>query len=235
MPEPARRRPPSTSVKVVITGPYGVGKTTLIRTLSEINVLTTERRVTDDPGARRSATTVAMDFGRITIDEDLQLYLFGTPGQKRFDSMWETLGEGMLGFIVMLDDDRAGSLLEGIEILDYFRARADVPFVVAVNKVAVGEEVRAVRRARHQLRMAADVPVVTVDARDREQAKDLLVELFHAARALETRMSGGQVEGAEVAGGPESPESPESPEAAEAAESPRTSLTPVGLEHEPTW
>lgn len=182
MPETSPRRPSSTSVKVVVTGPYGVGKTTLIKTLSEINVLTTERRVSLDAGEEKTSTTVAMDFGRLTIDAELQLYLFGTPGQKRFDFMWEILSEGMLGFIVMLDDDRPDSLLEGIEILAYFRQRADVPYVVAVNKVVPGEEDRAVRRARHQLRMGKDIRVVAVDSRDREQAKTLLIELFHAAR-----------------------------------------------------
>src|SRR5918992_49416 len=98
------------SVKIVVTGPFGVGKTTLIRTISEITVLSTERDISDHTKVHKERTTVAMDFGRITIDRDLVLYLFGTPGQERFDFMWEILGEGMLGYVVLVDSTRPDSI-----------------------------------------------------------------------------------------------------------------------------
>jgi uncharacterized protein len=171
-------------VKVVITGPYGVGKTTLVRTLSEINVLTTERRVSvDDDAEGKTSTTVAMDFGRLTIDDTLQLYLFGTPGQKRFDFMWDILAEGMLGFVVMLDDSRPDSHAEAAELLEHFTEQTATPYVVAVNKVPPGLEDRAAQRARHHLRLPDHIRVTAGDARDRDWAKRTLLELFQAARS----------------------------------------------------
>ena len=94
------------TVKMVITGPFNAGKTAFISSVSEIEVVSTEREITDETSQIKPKTTVAMDFGRITIDEDLILYLFGTPGQKRFDFMWEILSEGMLGFVVLVDSIR---------------------------------------------------------------------------------------------------------------------------------
>ncbi len=177
------RKDRSGSVKVVITGPYGVGKTTLIRTLSEIDVLTTERKVSAaDPSTDKVSTTVAMDFGRLTIDESLQLYLFGTPGQKRFEFMWDILSEGMLGFVLVLDDGRPDSHEEGLEILQNFTGRGAVPHVVVVNKVLDGRGDAAVQRARHILRLAEHVRVITADVRDRASAKNILLELFEAVR-----------------------------------------------------
>src|SRR3954468_10319812 len=109
-----RRRSAGTAVKIVVTGPFAAGKTTLIRTISEITVLSTEKGLTHATRPRKSDTTVAMDFGRITIDRDLVLYLFGTPGQDRFDFMWEILGEGMLGYVVLVDAERPDSLDEAV-------------------------------------------------------------------------------------------------------------------------
>ncbi len=91
------------SVKMVVTGPYSSGKTQFIRSISEIDVVATERKVSSEAEKIKDSTTVAMDFGRITVDKELILYLFGTPGQRRFDFMWEILSEGMLGFVVMVD------------------------------------------------------------------------------------------------------------------------------------
>jgi hypothetical protein len=122
----ARRRG-GQAVKVVVTGPFAAGKTTLIRTISEITVLSTERGVTDSTRKRKAETTVAMDFGRITIDRDLVLYLFGTPGQDRFDFMWEILGEGMIGYLLLVDASREDSVQEAAGILDAFRTMARVP------------------------------------------------------------------------------------------------------------
>src|SRR5580698_1956167 len=129
-----RRRSSGTAVKIVVTGPFSAGKTTLIRTISEITVLSTERSITDETRARKTDTTVAMDFGRITIDRELVLYLFGTPGQDRFDFMWEILSEGMLGYVVLVDAARPDSLEEAASILTAFRAMAHVPFVIGYNR-----------------------------------------------------------------------------------------------------
>ena len=110
------------AVKMVVTGPFSSGKTQFIQTISEIEVVATERKITSDVEKIKNATTVAMDFGRITVDEELVLYLFGTPGQKRFDFMWEILSEGMLGFVVMVDSTRPETFREAISILKTFKA-----------------------------------------------------------------------------------------------------------------
>src|SRR5512135_1707282 len=123
------------TVKMVITGPFSAGKTEFIRTISEIDVVSTERKIsTDAERSQKDQTTVAMDFGRITVDDDLVLYLFGTPGQKRFDFMWEILSEGMLGFIVIVDSSRPETFREARSILETFRAYAPTPYVVTDKK-----------------------------------------------------------------------------------------------------
>ncbi|MDP8970487.1 MAG: ATP/GTP-binding protein [Actinomycetota bacterium] len=170
---------PSRSVKVVVTGPFGAGKTSLIQTISEIAVVSTEKRVSDHSGGKKSQTTVAMDFGRIAIDHDLALYLFGTPGQKRFDFMWQILAEGMLGFVVLVDAQREDSLQEAAEILAFFRDAAQVPYVVAVNKHD-GDPEQAVERARSALQVPPEVRVVACNALDRESVKTVLLELLYA-------------------------------------------------------
>jgi uncharacterized protein len=165
-------------VKIVVTGPFGVGKTTLIKTMSEITVLSTERKVSHNGESPKSNTTVAMDFGRITVDPELQLYLFGTPGQRRFDFMWEILAEGMLGFVVLVDAQREASYEEADEILEFFDDVADVPYVVAVNK-GDAEEDGGVARTREWLRLPEDVRCVAVDARDKGSVKQVLLELLY--------------------------------------------------------
>ena len=122
------------TVKIVVTGPFSSGKTEFIRSVSEIDVVSTERKISSDAEKIKETTTVAMDFGRITVDDDLVLYLFGTPGQHRFDFMWEILSEGMLGFIVMVDSTRPETFREARSILETFRAYAPTPYVVAANK-----------------------------------------------------------------------------------------------------
>ena len=175
----------SRQVKVVITGPYGAGKTTLIKTMSEIAVLSTERKVTENgaghngDGPAKPKTTVAMDFGRLTIDTELQLYLFGTPGQKRFDFMWEILAEGMLGFVILVDAQREASYEEAAEILQFFKEAADVPYVVAVNK-GDDEADGGVDRARKWLHLPHEVRCVPLDARDKESVKGALLELLYS-------------------------------------------------------
>lgn len=173
------RRQGGQAVKIVVTGPFAAGKTTLIRTISEITVLSTERGITDDTRSRKAETTVAMDFGRITIDRDLVLYLFGTPGQERFDFMWEILGEGMLGYVLLVDAERPETLTEAAGILAAFRRMAHVPFVVALNRTA-DLDPRAEDRVREALELAPSTPVVPCDATDKDSVKSVLLALLYS-------------------------------------------------------
>ena len=174
-----RRRTSGQAVKIVVTGPFAAGKTTLIRTISEITVLSTEKDITDHTRSRKSETTVAMDFGRITIDRDLVLYLFGTPGQDRFDFMWEILGEGMLGYILLVDSSRPDSLEEAVSILAAFRKMARVPFVVALNR-SPGIDQADETNVRSVLELGDEIPVVPCDATDRESVKAVLLALLYS-------------------------------------------------------
>lgn len=173
------RRQGGQAVKIVVTGPFAAGKTTLIRTISEITVLSTERGITDDTRTRKAETTVAMDFGRITIDRDLVLYLFGTPGQERFDFMWEILGEGMLGYVLLVDADRPETLGEAAGILAAFRRMAHVPFVVALNR-STEVDPRAEDRVREALELGPGTPVVPCDATDKDSVKGVLLALLYS-------------------------------------------------------
>ncbi len=174
-----RRKHGGTAVKIVVTGPFSAGKTTLIRTISEITVLSTEKDISDHTRSRKAETTVAMDFGRITIDRDLVLYLFGTPGQDRFDFMWEILGEGMLGYILLIDSSREDSLEEAVGILEAFRKMARVPFVVALNRTE-GIDPADEHTVRARLELDEAVPVVPCDATDRESVKSVLLALLYS-------------------------------------------------------
>jgi uncharacterized protein len=174
-----RRRAAGTAVKIVVTGPFSAGKTTLIRTISEITVLSTERSITDETRTRKTDTTVAMDFGRITIDRELVLYLFGTPGQDRFDFMWEILGEGMLGYVLLVDAHRPESLAEAVGILAAFQRMAKVPFVVGLNR-SDGADPDAENQVREVLGLHPSVPVVPCDATDRQSVKNVLLALLYA-------------------------------------------------------
>jgi hypothetical protein len=176
-----RRRGRGHAVKIVITGPFGAGKTTLIRTISEITVLSTERELSSEGEIRpdKAQTTVAMDFGRIGIDSDLVLYLFGTPGQDRFEFMWEVLGEGMLGYVLMLDNSRPESVTEARTILAAFRRMAPVPFVVAVNRsdgLGPDDEMKV----RVDLDLEPSIPIVPCDATDKASVKTVLLALLQA-------------------------------------------------------
>jgi signal recognition particle receptor subunit beta len=179
MAAPRTRRRGGQAVKVVVTGPFSAGKTTLIRTISEITVLSTERGITDSTRKRKAETTVAMDFGRITIDRDLVLYLFGTPGQDRFDFMWEILGEGMIGYLLLVDAAREESIQEAAGILDAFRTMARVPFVVGLNR-AGGDEHLLVESVRSRLEIPSDVAILPCDATDKESVKNVLLALLYA-------------------------------------------------------
>ena len=130
------------TVKIVVTGPFNSGKTEFIRSVSEIDVVSTERKISSEVERVKESTTVAMDFGRITVDDDLVLYLFGTPGQKRFDFMWEILSEGMLGFIVMVDSTRPETFREARRILETFRAGSDAALAASIfhyGEIRIGD------------------------------------------------------------------------------------------------
>ena len=171
------------SVKVVVTGPFNAGKTTFIKSVSEITVLSTERKVSDVAGENGGETTVAMDFGRITISDDVVLYLFGTPGQERFSFMWETLSEGMLGFVLLVDATDHEALSDAKSMIGFFGEMADVPFVVAANKVDE-DDTGTLDYVRDSLGLDPSVPMFACDARERESVKSVLLGLMY--RILES-------------------------------------------------
>ena len=167
------------TVKMVVTGPFNAGKTEFISSVSEIDVVSTERQITDETSRTKEQTTVAMDFGRITVDEDLVLYLFGTPGQKRFDFMWEILSEGMLGFIVLIDSVRPETFREARRILDVFRGYAPTPYVVAANKQDMGDA-WDIEDLRIALRIPRHIKVLPCVATGKESVKNVLLELLYS-------------------------------------------------------
>ena len=170
------------TVKMVVTGPFNSGKTQFIQSVSEIDVVSTERKISSEAERVKDSTTVAMDFGRITVDADLVLYLFGTPGQKRFEFMWEILSEGMLGFVVMVDSTRPETFREAKSILETFRAYAPTPYVVAANKQD-HEEAWSIEDLRIALRLAPEVKLIPCVATDREKVKNVLLELLYSILA----------------------------------------------------
>jgi small GTP-binding protein len=170
------------TVKMVVTGPFNSGKTQFIQSVSEIDVVSTERKISSEAERVKESTTVAMDFGRITVDAELVLYLFGTPGQKRFDFMWEILSEGMLGFVVMVDSTRPETFREAKSILETFRAYAPTPYVVAANKQD-HDDAWAIDDLRIALRLAPEIKLIPCVATDREKVKTVLLELLYSILA----------------------------------------------------
>jgi hypothetical protein len=170
------------TVKMVVTGPFNAGKTAFIQAVSEIDVVATERKISSDAERVKETTTVAMDFGRITVDDDLVLYLFGTPGQKRFDFMWEILSEGMLGFIVMVDSTRPETFREARSILQTFRAYAPTPYVVAANKQDM-PDAWDLGDMRLALRLEPKVKLLPCVARKKDTVKTVLLELLYSILA----------------------------------------------------
>lgn len=170
------------TVKIVVTGPFSSGKTELIRSISEIDVVSTERRISAEAERVKETTTVAMDFGRITVDDDLTLFLFGTPGQRRFDFMWEILSEGMLGFVVMVDSTRPETFREARSILETFKAYAPTPYVVAANKQD-RPDAWDVDDMRVALRLDNNIKILPCIAKKKESVKTVLLELLYSILA----------------------------------------------------
>jgi signal recognition particle receptor subunit beta len=180
-----------TPVKIIIAGGFGVGKTTMVASVSEIPPLTTEEILTEasdgiddlDGVERKTTTTVALDFGRITISPRHVLYLFGTPGQERFWFMWDELSRGAIGTVVLVDTRRLDSSFAAI---DFFERRR-IPFIVAVNCFDNAERYQE-HEIRGALAVPTHVPIVMCDARKRDSSKLALIKLVkHAMSALPVR------------------------------------------------
>jgi small GTP-binding protein len=166
------------NIKVVVTGPFNVGKTEFVRTISDIPIVTTERRITDDHKAVKDETTVAMDYGHVKLGDDM-FHLYGTPGQPRFDFMWEILSKEMDGFIVLIDSRDGDTLLQAkrlIRIFHRYRRSRKTPYLVAANKQDL-EGAWPVKKIEKALGLKGEVPVVPCIAKKKSSVRQVLEEL----------------------------------------------------------
>ena len=163
------------TLKVVITGPFGAGKTEFISSVSEIDIVTTERKLTTRAKQIKTETTVAMDFGRLTLGRSV-MHLFGTPGQPRFEFMWEILAKEMQGFVILVDSTDKKSFAQAKRLIAFFSEKHDVPFVVAANKQDLRGAVRPAQ-VRKSLGLNVNVPVLSCVSVDPDSVRSVLVQL----------------------------------------------------------
>jgi len=164
--------------KVVVTGPFNVGKTEFVRSLSDIPIVTTERRITDEHKVEKEETTVAMDYGHVKVEDDL-FHLYGTPGQPRFEFMWEILSKEMDAFIVLLDSSSRETFLQTKQLIrafSRFSRRRKVPYLVVANKQDKEDAVELAKITK-ALGLAGEVPVLPCVAHDKAQVRQVLDEL----------------------------------------------------------
>lgn len=179
--------------KIVVSGPFNSGKTTFIRAISEIEVVSTERSTLSS--GKKCDTTVAMDFGRITLRDGDVLHLYGTPGQERFDFMWEVLSEGMLGYVVLVDGTDVQSLDDARKIINAFERVSDVPFVIGLTR-ADRKGCLGPGAVMEMILRSDDVDIVKCDARKLSDVKEVLLALLE--RVLERAEQAVEAEGAEA-------------------------------------
>ncbi len=176
------------NIKIIVTGPFGAGKTQFIKTISEINpILTEQKTLTEEEAKKKEYTTVGMDFGRVTIDKNTVIYLFGTPGQERFSLTWEALANGALGIVLMVDSTDPKSIVKARSILDFFYSRIKVPYIVAANKQDL-PEAWPIEAIRTYLDLEESVKIIPCVATNRESVKSVLIELL---KIIEKTLIGG--------------------------------------------
>jgi signal recognition particle receptor subunit beta len=164
-------------VKILVTGPFASGKTSLIQTVSEIPVVSTEKAVSDDSKVVKSQTTVALDFGRLTVSDDLVLYIFGTPGQERFSYMWDVLSVGALGLVVMVDASDYKSVILGKRYLSFFLHKLRIPCLIAANKQDDPAALKP-EQVRKMMGLDESIEVLPCITRSKESVKNVLIKLF---------------------------------------------------------
>jgi uncharacterized protein len=182
----------SNALKIVVVGGFGVGKTTMVRAVSEIRPLSTEEVMTragegidEGGGDTKTTTTVAFDFGRISLNEEMVLYLFGAPGQERFWFLWDRLFSGTLGVVVLVDTRRVSDSWYAIDRLEHH----GMPFIVALNDF--GGPQHSIEQVRNALSLSEDVPMIQCDARRRDSSKKVLITLVNHLYALSTAQETG--------------------------------------------
>lgn len=167
--------------KVVVTGPFNSGKTEFIKTISDIDVVSTERKITTEDRGIKAVTTVAMDYGRVKLDDDT-LYLYGTPGQTRFDFMWEILSEEMNGFIVLVDSADVPSFPEAAELIDQFSNFVNVPYIVVANKSDLDGAAR-LAEVRRGTKATGDITVMPCVALQKSSVRQVVLQMLDLLRS----------------------------------------------------
>ncbi len=161
-------------IKIVITGPFNAGKTEFIRTVSDIPIVSTERAISDHQKSIKEKTTVAMDYGHVKVSDDV-FHLYGTPGQPRFDFMWDILSQEMQAFVLMVDSCDRGTFPQARRLLRLFRRKARVPYLVVANKQD-GRKPLSVQKVRSALKLDGHIPVLPCVATDKESVREVLVK-----------------------------------------------------------